>query len=63
MTVGKRILENEIIGPEALVVEGNTIYATTFDGKVVKIVNEKIVDFISFKDKQECGKIFKIIKR
>ncbi|CEF70675.1 Six-bladed beta-propeller, TolB-like domain and Strictosidine synthase, conserved region domain-containing protein [Strongyloides ratti] len=33
LTVGKRILENEIIGPEALVVEGNTIYATTFDDK------------------------------
>lgn len=55
LAVGKRILENEIIGPEALVVEGNTIYTTTFDGKVVKIVNEKIVDIISFNDEKKCG--------
>uniref|UniRef100_A0A0K0F2G1 Str_synth domain-containing protein n=1 Tax=Strongyloides venezuelensis TaxID=75913 RepID=A0A0K0F2G1_STRVS len=55
LTKGKRILENEIIGPETLIVEGNTIYATTFDGKVVKIVNEEIADSISFKNEKKCG--------
>uniref|UniRef100_A0A0N5A0J9 Str_synth domain-containing protein n=1 Tax=Parastrongyloides trichosuri TaxID=131310 RepID=A0A0N5A0J9_PARTI len=55
LTKGERILENKILGPEALVVENNTIYATTYDGKVVKIVDEKIVDFISFKNNKECG--------
>uniref|UniRef100_A0AC35U5Q5 Str_synth domain-containing protein n=1 Tax=Rhabditophanes sp. KR3021 TaxID=114890 RepID=A0AC35U5Q5_9BILA len=50
MQKGKRIMENELLGPESLIIEGNTIYTGTHDGRVLKIVDRRIVDEIKFID-------------
>ena len=33
------LLKGQLIGPESIIVEGNTLYTGTTDGKIVKIVN------------------------
>uniref|UniRef100_A0A914EA74 Strictosidine synthase conserved region domain-containing protein n=1 Tax=Acrobeloides nanus TaxID=290746 RepID=A0A914EA74_9BILA len=46
--------DQQVIGPESLIVEGDVIYAAVEDGRILKVVNGKIVkEVILVKDK-EC---------
>ena len=42
-------------GPESLLVERNTFYTGTWDAKVIKVVDGKIVDSIRFTEEKQCG--------
>jgi hypothetical protein len=50
------LLKGQVSGPESLLVEGNTIYTGTWDAKVVKVVDGKIVDSVRFTEEKKCGK-------
>ena len=51
------LLKDQIKGPESLIVEDGTIYAAVEDGRILKVVNGKIVkEVILVKDK-ECRKL------
>jgi hypothetical protein len=52
------LLKGKISGPESLVVEGNSIYTGTWDGKLLKIVNgaiEKSLKLHPGKKGHSCG--------
>ncbi|KJH46461.1 strictosidine synthase [Dictyocaulus viviparus] len=49
------ILKEEIVGPESLVVEGESIYTGLYDGRVVHIKNNKIIKEIKFTKATRCG--------
>lgn len=54
--------DQQVIGPESLIVEGDVIYAAVEDGRILKVVNGKIVkEVILVKDK-ECRR-FKADKK
>ncbi|KAI6234345.1 Adipocyte plasma membrane-associated protein [Aphelenchoides fujianensis] len=60
------IAEGELPGPESLVVEGDTIYTGTWDGRLVKLVNgtiertirlgENRTDCIEYENEPKCGR-------
>lgn len=50
----EKLLEGELIGPESIVVEKNTIYTCTMDGKCLKIVDGKIVKTIPMTKNKGC---------
>lgn len=49
-----KLYENEIKGPEGLLVYNNTLYLTLHYGHVVKIVDNQIVPVVKFG--KICGK-------
>lgn len=49
------ILKDNIHGPESIVVEGESIFATTHDAKVVKIVDGRVVKTVKFNHETGCG--------
>ena len=50
------LLKDQILGPESLLIEGDTIYTGTEDGTIVKIVNGKIVKTIVLSNDKRCSK-------
>uniref|UniRef100_A0A914EMN3 Strictosidine synthase conserved region domain-containing protein n=1 Tax=Acrobeloides nanus TaxID=290746 RepID=A0A914EMN3_9BILA len=48
------LLKDQILGPESLLIEGDTIYTGTEDGTIVKIVNGKIVKTIVLSNDKRC---------
>uniref|UniRef100_A0A914DQG9 Strictosidine synthase conserved region domain-containing protein n=1 Tax=Acrobeloides nanus TaxID=290746 RepID=A0A914DQG9_9BILA len=48
------LLKDQILGPESLLIEGDTIYTGTEDGTIVKIVNGKIVKTIVLSNDKKC---------
>ncbi|KAH7716585.1 Protein F57C2.5 [Aphelenchoides avenae] len=49
------LLKGQISGPESILVEGDTLYTGTWDGKVLQIVNGVIRKTIRFTDEKVCG--------
>jgi hypothetical protein len=50
------LLKDQILGPESLLIEGDTIYTGTEDGTIVKIVNGKIIKTIVLSNDKKCSK-------
>uniref|UniRef100_A0A914ELP9 Strictosidine synthase conserved region domain-containing protein n=1 Tax=Acrobeloides nanus TaxID=290746 RepID=A0A914ELP9_9BILA len=48
------LLKDQILGPESLLIEGDTIYTGTEDGTIVQIVNGKIVKTIVLSNDERC---------
>uniref|UniRef100_A0A914E5I0 Adipocyte plasma membrane-associated protein n=1 Tax=Acrobeloides nanus TaxID=290746 RepID=A0A914E5I0_9BILA len=48
------LLKGQVIGPESIIVEGNTLYTGTTDGKIVKIVNGVITKTVLLSDHKDC---------
>jgi len=48
------LLKGQLIGPESIIVEGNTLYTGTTDGKIVKIVNGVITKTVLLSDHKDC---------
>jgi glutathione synthase/RimK-type ligase-like ATP-grasp enzyme len=56
------LLKDRVKGPESLLIEGDTIYTTPEDGRVLKIINGKVAkEVILVKDK-DCRKDILIAK-
>lgn len=51
----KRLFEGELIGPESLVRLDGKIYTGTYDGKVVRIDDDKLMTTIARLGKEPCG--------
>ncbi|KAE9416817.1 hypothetical protein Angca_004020, partial [Angiostrongylus cantonensis] len=51
------ILKGQIVGPESLVVEGDSIYTGLYDGRLVHIKNGKIIEEVRFTKAERCGSI------
>lgn len=51
------ILKGQIVGPESLVVEEDSIYTGLYDGRVVHIKNGKIIKEVRFTKTKQCGTI------
>jgi sugar lactone lactonase YvrE len=49
------LLKGQISGPESILAEGETLYAGTWDGKVVQVVNGVIKKTIKFTEETLCG--------
>ncbi|KAI6196402.1 Adipocyte plasma membrane-associated protein [Aphelenchoides besseyi] len=51
------VLKNKIHGPECIVLHNHAIYTGTSDGKIVKIVNDKIVKELALSKDPLCKKL------
>uniref|UniRef100_A0A1I7XUV7 Str_synth domain-containing protein n=1 Tax=Heterorhabditis bacteriophora TaxID=37862 RepID=A0A1I7XUV7_HETBA len=49
------ILKDQIVGPESLVIEGDSIYTTLYDGRIVHIRDGEIVGEVRFTKEKNCG--------
>uniref|UniRef100_A0A914EBF4 Strictosidine synthase conserved region domain-containing protein n=1 Tax=Acrobeloides nanus TaxID=290746 RepID=A0A914EBF4_9BILA len=48
------LLKDQVKGPESLIVEGDTIYVAPEDGRILKVVNGKIVKEVILVDDKVC---------
>ncbi|PAV72621.1 hypothetical protein WR25_21076 [Diploscapter pachys] len=55
LTKTRKILEGEVVGPESIVVVEKSIYATLYDGRIIKIEDDKIVKTIVLTKEKNCG--------
>lgn len=51
------LLKDQVKGPESLIVEDGTIYAAVEDGRILKVVNGKIVKEVILVKNKECRKL------
>ncbi|KAJ8045375.1 Adipocyte plasma membrane-associated protein [Holothuria leucospilota] len=51
----KRLFEGELIGPESLVMLDGKIYTGTYDGKIVRIDDDKMMTTIARLGREPCG--------